>query len=103
MAVIGTEAGWGMACTCTGGTSANEVIVKRDTQVQVAALICGGAATTDIITVADGSGKMLWKGAALVGQTNNITFGNQPVRMDGLMVSCAGATTGWVNVIYATR
>ena len=103
MAVIGTEAGWGMVCTCTGGTSAAAVIVAKGNYVPVSAIICGGAATTDVVVVADANGKILWKGAGLVNQTDNITFGNNPPRLDGLVVSIAGATTGWVNIVYASR
>jgi len=103
MAVIGTERTWGLACTCTGGTSAAEPIVGRGANIAISAIVCGGAATTDIVTVYDGSGNLFWQGCSVVNSTENITFGNNPPRLDGLKVGCAGATTGWVNIIFASR
>jgi hypothetical protein len=91
---------WGLYATCSAGTSVPVVVSTEN--IAISAIVCGGAATTDIITVQDLSGKYLWKGAALVGQASSFTPA-EPIRVEGLMIGAAGATTGWCSVYYASR
>lgn len=101
MAFISTKTSWGVACTISDATAAANVVFSPGSFINVGAICCGGAATTDIITVTDAAGNYLFKGAALVGQSSNITFA-PPVRVDGLKVGIAGATTGWCSIYLAS-
>lgn len=104
MAISAGTPGWGLYCTCSGGTAASQTIVAAGIPTAISAIVIGGAATTDIITIADAGGNILLKGAAASpGQAATTTFGNNPPRIDGVVVSMAGATTGWCSIVYATR
>ena len=95
---------FGLYCTCSGGTAAagdaTTTIVPSGTRVKIQAIVCGGAATTDITTVHDASGIPLFKGAAAINTLNGVTF-PCGLEADGLQVGFAGATTGYCNIFYA--
>jgi hypothetical protein len=99
MAFVTSVKPWGIACSINTGTAADNVVVAKGTNIKVGALICGGAATTDIITVKDGAENTVWQGAALVGKSDSIVFPKGQM-LDGILVGFAGATTGWCNIIY---
>jgi hypothetical protein len=99
MAFVTSVKPWGIACTINTGTAAGNVVTTDN--VNVGMIICGGAATTDIITVSDGAGTLVWQGCALVGQSDSVTFPTGQ-RFSGITVGIAGATTGWCNIIYAS-
>ena len=92
---------WGYFCTCSAGTAAagaaTTKIVPKGTHLSVQAIACGGAATTDITTVQDGNGKQVFKGAAVVNTLNSLSF-SDPIRVDGLTLGFAGATTGYCSI-----
>ena len=102
MALVTSLKDWGIAVSINTATAADNVVSPKGTSVRVGAIVCGGVATTDRITVKDGSGDMIWQGAALVGQSDSIVF-TDGQRLDGITVGFAGATTGWCNLIYATK
>jgi hypothetical protein len=98
MAVIGTKTAFGMVFTCTGGTAASAVIVPKNTSLRVVGVSFAGAATTDIVTISDADGNFFAKGMGSTGMNPNISFA-LPVRIDGIQVAMAGATTG-IAVVY---
>ena len=100
MAFVTSKKAWGIACTINTGTAADNVVVANKVPVKLGAFICGGAATTDIITVSDGAGDQIWQGAALVGKSDSIVFPRGKT-FHGILVGIAGATTGWCNLVYA--
>lgn len=100
MAFNTSRTSWGVACTIDTSTAAGNIVVGKGTMIPVSAIVCGGAATTDIVTVTDFAGNKLWQGCALVGQSDKITF-TPPANVDGLKVGIAGATTGWCSIYYA--
>ena len=100
MAFVTATTAWGIACTINTATAADNVVVAKSVPIKVGAIVCGGAATTDITTVKDGDGNKVWQGCALVGQSNSIVFPKSQT-LNGIWVGFAGATTGWCNIIYA--
>ena len=100
MAFVKSEKAWGLACTINTATAADNVAVDLKAPVKVGAIICGGAATTDITTIKDGYGDRIWQGCATVGTSNSIVF-PQGKTLHGIWVGFAGATTGWCNIVYS--
>lgn len=96
---LGTQ--WGLSCTCSGGTAAagaaTTTIVSKGTVLNIQAIACGGAATTDITVVTDITGKKIFQGAAIVNTLDSITFPKGLIS-DGLILGFAGATTGFCNI-----
>lgn len=96
------ETQWGYYVTCTGGTGTpvslsttvggNGVIPTQS--IKLAGISCGGAATTDIVTIQDGEGVLLYQGAAVVNTVISLPLGG-PIRVTGIQVGFAGATTGY--------
>jgi len=102
MALDAARTTFGYAITCTGGTAAAQVIVGPTNTgnqiVQINGIYMTGAATTDIVTVTDFSGNCIFRSCAT--NTNGgawITF-NPAIRVDGLKVGVAGATSGWCTI-----
>ena len=100
MALVQSTKAWGIAVTINTGTAADNVVLAGKTSIKLGAIICGGAATTDIITVKDGDGSKVWQGCALVGKSDSIVFPKGKT-FNGILVGFAGATTGWCNLVYA--
>ena len=100
MALVTSTKAWGIAVTINTATAAANVVVANKVPIQIGAIICGGAATTDIITVSDGAGDRVWQGCALVGKSDSIVFPRGKT-LHGITVGFAGATTGWCNLVYA--
>lgn len=103
MAAIATKTAYGYVLSCTGGTAVTAVVLPKmnngGTSIQVCAVHFAGANTADIITISDGDGKTFLNGYGGTGLSNhNMSFA-KPVRMDGIGVSFAGATTG-IAVIF---
>jgi hypothetical protein len=95
MAIESARTAYGYVVTCTSGTATSTLIT--DTPVHLAGICVAGAATTDIITVTDKNGKFVYQGCALVGQSASLSLGGT-VRVEGLMVGMAGATTGKCSI-----
>lgn len=100
MAAVLVQTAWGYSITCTGGTAVTAVVVSKSTRLKIAAIACGGAATTDIITVSDANGVLVFSGAAVVNTMSSISP-SEPITTDGLGVSFAGATTGYCNIFLS--
>ena len=94
------QTSWGYVVTCTSGTSVPTVLVKPGTRLSVNAIVCGGAATTDITTVQDANGRSVFVGSSIVNTMDKFAP-CQPIFMDGLAVGFAGATTGYCNIFLA--
>lgn len=100
LGVIETQ--WGWYVTCTGGTGSPQYLsqtvggsgVIPTQSIKLAGISCGGAATTDIITVQDGEGVLLYQGAAVINTVISLPLGG-PIRVSGLQVGFAGATSGF--------
>lgn len=98
MAIDAVKTMFGYAVTCTGGTAVATVIENKGTIVNIAGITIIGAATTDIVTVSDFDGNMIFKNCAL-GTSNSATISfATPIRTDGLKVRVEGATTGWCTI-----
>ena len=104
MANVNTKKPWGVACTINTATAAAalNVVYPKGTAVRIGAIVLGGAATTDRITITEADGTMVYRGCALVGQTDKITFPTT-VYLDGMCVGFAGATTGFCNIFFSNR
>ncbi len=91
-----TETQWGFYVTCTGGTGAPVTIpgIKQGQSLKLAGISCGGASTTDIVTVQDANGILLYQGAAVVNTVISLPLGG-PIRVQGIQVGFAGATSGF--------
>lgn len=100
MASALSQKSWGYVVTCTGGTSVPNVLVPAGTRIAVSAIVCGGAATTDITLVQDSGLTTVFSGAAVVNTMDKFVPA-QPILMDGLAVGFAGATTGYCNIFLA--
>jgi Flp pilus assembly secretin CpaC len=110
MAVIGTLTQTGLYCTCTGGTAApalvtlgttGKVAVSNGQSLRIVGVASGGAATTDICTVQDGSGNFVFVGASSVlNAVNSVQLGGA-IRVTGLQVGFAGSTTGYCMIYFA--
>lgn len=103
MAAIATRTAYGYVLSCTGGTAVTAVVLPKmnngGVSIQVSGVHFAGAATSDIIVISDGDGNRFLSGYGGTGLSNhNMSFA-KPVRMDGIGVSFAGATTG-VAVIF---
>lgn len=92
------QTSFGFVITCSTGTSVPVTVVKGS--LKIVGIACGGAATTDIITVNDGNGILLFKNTAVINQMASLPLGG-PIRVMGLQIGFAGATTGFCN-IYTT-
>lgn len=102
MAIDATRTSWGYAVTCTGGTAAATVIVPAGTPLQLQAIVVTGAATTDIVTVTDAAGNLIFRAnAPSTSGSTSITFPGY-IRPEGLKVGIAGATTGWCSIFLGT-
>ena len=99
--VIGTRTSFGYVFTCTGGTAVTATIVPRDVSLEVLGVHFAGANTADIVTIYDGDGNLFAKGYGGTGLSNhNLTFAKS-VRINGVQVAAAGATTG-VAILYCS-
>lgn len=98
MAIDAAKTSYGYAITCTGGTAAASVVEKKEVSVSIVGILMTGAATTDIVTVTDWDGNLIFKGVAQ--NTGGSASMNicRPIRVNGLRVGVAGATTGWVTI-----
>ena len=103
------ETSFGFIVTCTGGTgvpvalqnSAGTFLVAPTQSVKIAGISCGGAATTDIVTVNDGEGNLIYNGAvATPGTLISLPLGGA-IRVVGISVGFQGATSGYC-IIYKT-
>jgi hypothetical protein len=98
MALTITQAAWGYCISCSGGTTVPVLIsASPNDSIKIAGIACGGAATTDITTIQDAQGNLVFKGASVVNTMNTLPLA-APVRLTGLYVGFAGATTGYCNV-----
>jgi len=104
MANVNTVKPWGLACTINTATAAasTNVIYGKGSPLRVSVIVCGGAATTDIIRVTEADGTQIYQGCALVGQSDKIFF-PEPIYLDGLCVGFSGATTGFCNIFYSNH
>ena len=94
MAAETTKTAYGYVFTCTSGTAVTASVVAKGTSLKVSGIHFVGAATSDIVTVYDGDGKLFIKGYGGTGLSNhNMSFAH-PVRVEGLQIAFAGATTG---------
>jgi hypothetical protein len=84
---------WGFSVTCSAGTSVPVIVTEPEEKLCIQGIACVGAASTDITTVQDGAGKLLFKGAPIVNNTDKIIF-SPTIWTDGLKIGFAGATTG---------
>jgi hypothetical protein len=100
MAIAVVQKSWGYAVTCSSGTAVPAIAIPKDTAIRIIAIVCGGAATTDITTVTDASGTQLMKGSAIINTVFTLAPGF-PITVDGLQVGFAGATTGYCNIFVA--
>jgi len=102
MALVTSEKAWGIAVTINTATAADNIVVGCKKPTKLCSIICGGAATTDIITVKDGDSNLIWQGCALVGQSDYLTIPSPTGKtFYGILVGFAGATTGWCNLVYS--
>lgn len=99
MSIDTTKTAFGFALTCTGGTAAATVVsgAELGKRIRVSGIICGGAATTDITTVTDANGVVIFVGAGTISVPFQTSWAS-PVSFDGLKVGIAGATTGYCNI-----
>ena len=51
MALVTSTKPWGIAVTINTSTAADNVVLEKGNTINLGAIICGGAATTDIITI----------------------------------------------------
>lgn len=98
MAIVGAKTAFGYVVTCTSGTATATTITTDS--VLLSGICMAGAATTDIVTVTDKNSNFIFQGAALVGQSATLSLA-APVRVEGLMVGIAGATTGKCSIFLA--
>jgi hypothetical protein len=99
MAVIATKTMYGIVFTCSGGTAVLANIIPKDTVLNVSGVHFAGANTADIVTIKDADGNLFAQGYGGTGLSNhNISFA-EPVRINGVSVAAAGATTG-VAILY---
>lgn len=101
MAIEAAQTSWGIAVTCTSGTAAATLVTsKPDTRVRLSGILMTGAATTDIVTVTDGAGNLIFSGvaAATSGSYSLVLADSVPVL--GLKVGIAGATTGKCAIFF---
>jgi hypothetical protein len=101
--VDGTYTEWGIALTCTSGTGANSIIVPtvasgRNTQLRIKGIAMTGAATTDKVILYDGYSRWFWSGVAPYPNGSASIIFNPPIKVDGLIATIQGATTGWCAV-----
>ena len=95
-----TNKPYGYLFTCTSGTAAATVAgaqIPKEQLVSIKSIICGGAATTDIVRVYDADLNIVFQGSALVGAQYMAQYDG--ARVAGLSVGMSGATTGWCIVI----
>lgn len=93
---------WGFAVTCTSGTAASTLITANATsRVLLSGIMFTGAATTDIGTVSDGAGNLIFSAAAPTTSGNISLTLAKPVPVVGLKVGIAGATTGKFAIFIA--
>ena len=101
MAFVGTQTAWGYYCTITSATAAGNVLVAKGTRVMISGISVCGAATTDIVTVSDGDGNILFKAASAgTNGSTSLTLAG-PITVDGITVGIAGATTGFCSIYVA--
>lgn len=92
------QTSFGFVITCSTGTSIPVNVYNGS--LKIVGIACGGAATTDIITINDGNGILLFKNTAVINQMASLPLGG-PIRVQGIQVGFAGATTGFCT-IYTT-
>ena len=110
MAAVTVETEFGYVVTCTGGTgvptylqnSAGAFIVAPTQSVKILGISCGGNATTDIVTVQNGEGTLLYGGAVgTPGTYISMQLGGA-IRVTGLQVGFQGTTAG-TCIIFKTN
>lgn len=96
----------GFYVTCTGGTgvpvalqnSAGTILVSPNSSIRIVGIASGGANTADVCTVQDGEGNFIFTGASSVlNAVNSLQLGGS-IRVTGLQVGFAGATTGYCMI-----
>jgi hypothetical protein len=93
MAADVVRTSWGFAVRCSSGTAVPAIVTNPEENLCIQGIACAGAASTDITTVQDGAGNLVFLGAPIVNNLHSITFPSG-IRVDGLKIGFAGATTG---------